>query len=425
MNFQSRLRRLSIVAMESAFALSSGIAGVRSRFPPPEDGDWAEGRGRLSVRDGWRFLHLEGTPAEMGVQQGRLLGPLVRRAFEEYMRMICLWRGLSRRQFLRRGRRLEPFIPPAFAEEMRGLAEGAGMDYDDILVAHTFLETIQSLMCSCFAAHGASTLGGEMIFGRNLDFPSMGIAHRCGIIAFRRPDRGIPFLSISWPGWCGTITAVNLAGLCVGTMDVAQLNMEFAGIPRIFLFRRMVQEAATCDEAVALLGAAPRTCANNVLLAQTAPARRAVVAEYTAGEVAVREERPGNDFIASTNHFRKLGRKAEWPEEKGYGRYCALVGLLRARRGEIALRTGILSDGRVRLPNSLHTLIAAPERRTCILALGRIPAAAGPYRTFTYDDQGIRLPSISSRRPVESPASRGDLGPAAGPAFCKRPRPFV
>jgi hypothetical protein len=129
-----------------------------------------------------------------------------------------------------------------------------------------------------------------------------------------------------------------------------------------------------------------------VLLAQTAPARRAVVAEYTADEIAVREERPGNDFIAATNHFRKLGRDAEWPEEKGYGRYCAMVGLLRARRGAVGLRAGILSDRRVHLPNSLHTLIAAPERRTCRLAFGRIPAAAGPYRTFTYDDRGIRFP---------------------------------
>jgi len=392
MNFKSRLHRLAMATMESAFALSSGITGARSRFPPPEDGDWAEGRGRLTVREGWRFLHLEGSPSEMGAQHGRLLGPLTRRAYEEYTRMMSLWRGLSRKELLRRGRRLEPFIPPAFAEEMRGLAEGAGMEYEDILVAHTFLESAQAVLCSCFAAHGASTRGGEMIFGRNLDFPSMGIAHRCGLIVFRKPDCGIPFLSISWPGWCGAITAVNLAGLCVGPLNVARLNVRPAGMPYVFLFRRMAQEAATCDEAVALLRATPRTCANNVLLAQTAPARRAVVAEYTADEIAVREERPGDDFIAATNHFRKLGREAEWPERRGYGRYCSLVGLLRSRRGEIGLRAGILSDPRVYLPNSLHALIAAPERRTFSLALGGIPAAAGPYRTFTYDDRGIHLP---------------------------------
>jgi hypothetical protein len=235
-----------------------------------------------------------------------------------------------------------------------------------------------------------------MIFGRNLDFPSMGVAHRCGLIVFRKPDRGIPFLSICWPAWCGATTAVNLAGLCVGVLNVPRLNVPPAGLPYVFLLRRMAQEAASCDEALALLRATPRTCPNNVLVAQTAPAPRAVVAEYTADEVVVREERPGDDFIAATNHFRKLGRQEEWPERRGYGRYRALVGLLRARRGAIGLTTPILSDARIHLPSSLHALIAAPGRRTFSLALGRIPAAAGPYRSFTYDDRGIRLPEAGS-----------------------------
>ena len=65
-----------------------------------------------------------------------------------------------------------------------------------------------------------------------------------------------------------------------------------------------------------LLRATRRTYSNNILLAQTAPARRAVVAEYTADEVVVREAKPGDDFIAATNHFRKLGRPAEFPEAR-------------------------------------------------------------------------------------------------------------
>ena len=305
--------RLKIGAMESAFALTAGITCARSQFPTPADGDWTEGRGRLAVRGGWRFLHLEGSPREMGLQHGRLLRPVVQRLFEEYIRMIRWFRALSRAELLRRGRRLEPHIPAPCLEEMRGLADGAAMAYDDILIAHTFLESVQAVQCSCFAAHGAATRGGELIFGRNLDFVSMGIAQRCGLIIFCKPDRGIPFLSIAWPGWCGAITAVNLAGLCIGPLNVRRISANLEGTPYVISFRRMAQEAATCDEAVALLRATRRTYSNNILLAQTAPARRAVVAEYTADEVVVREADPGDDFIAATNHFRKLGRSAEWP----------------------------------------------------------------------------------------------------------------
>jgi hypothetical protein len=316
---------------------------------------------------------------------------VVRRVYGEYIRMIRLFRMLSRTELLRRGRRLEPHIPAPFLEEMRGLADGAGMTYDDILIAHTFLESVQAVQCSCFAAHGMATTGGEMIFGRNLDFVSMGIAQRCGLVIFCKPDAGIPFVSVAWPGWCGAITVVNLAGLCIGPLNVNRINANLVGTPYVISFRQMAQEAATCDEAVALLRATRRTYSNNILLAQTTPTRRAVVAEYTAGEVAVREAKPGEDFIAATNHFRKLGRPAELPERRNSGRYSTLMARLREDCGAIGLRTDILADPRIHLPNSLQALIAAPERRTFRLAMGRMPAAAGPYRTFTYDESGIRL----------------------------------
>ena len=393
--------------MESAFALTAGITCARSQFPTPADGDWTEGRGRpfdecsgppragprgrLAVRGGWRFLHLEGSPREMGLQHGRLLRPVVQRLFEEYMRMIRWFRMLSRAELLRRGRRLEPHIPARYLEEMRGLADGAAMAYDDILIAHTFLESVQAVQCSCFAAQGAATSDRELIFGRNLDFVSMGIAQRCGLIIFCKPDGGIPFISIAWPGWCGTITAVNLAGLCIGPLNVLSVSTNLDGTPYVISFRQMAQEAATCDEAVALLRATRRTYSNNILLAQTTPKRRAVVAEYTADEVVVREAKPGDDFIAATNHFRKLGRPEELPATGGLGRYASLVARLREHRGAIGLRTDLLADPRIHLPNSLHALVAAPERRTFRLAMGRMPAAEGPYRTFTYDERGIRV----------------------------------
>jgi hypothetical protein len=387
----SRWHRLWIGAMESAFALTAGITCARSQFPTPADGDWTEGRGRLAVRGGWRFLHLEGSPREMGLQHGRLLRPVVQRLFEEYMRMIRCFRMLSRAELLRRGRRLEPHIPAPCLEEMRGLADGAAMAYDDTLIAHTFLESVQAVQCSCFAAHGAATRDGELVFGRNLDFVSMGIAQRCGLVIFCKPDRGIPFISIAWPGWCGAITTVNLAGLCIGLLNVNRISTNLEGTPYVISFRQMAQEAATCDEAVALLRATRRTYSNNLLLAQTAPARRAVVAEYAADEVVVREAKPGDDFIAATNHFRKLGRPAELPEPGGSGRYASLVARLREHPGAIELWTDILADPRIHLPNSLHALVAAPERRTFRLAMGRMPAAEGPYRTFTYDESGIRV----------------------------------
>lgn len=380
-----------VSALEHVFALHAGITGTRALFPIPPDGDAAWGRGRLSVRGGWRFLHLEGSPREMGLQHGRLLGPLIHTLLEAYLGGIRTFRRLTMDDLLRRGRTLEPFIPEPFLEEMHAIAEGAGLRYEEILVGHTFLESVQAVNCSCFAAFGDYTRTGEMIFGRNLDFLSMGVAHRCGVVVFAKPDRGIPFVSISWPGWCGTLTAVNLNGLGIGPLNVGAMGRGLAGMPYVVMFRQMAQECSTCGEAENLLRRVPRTYGNNVLLTQTRPERLAVVAEYHHHEVAVRHPRPGRHGIAATNHFRLLGRAEEWPEHIGYRRYPLIGQIMDQYRGRIDLRTPILSDPRIFLQNSLHTLLAAPESRTIRVSLGRMPAAEEGYRTFRYDENGIIL----------------------------------
>jgi len=387
---KANLFRLALGGLEHAFALYAGISGARARFIVGPDGDRVEGRGRLALRRGWRFLHLEGTPRDMGLQQGRLLAPEIHRLLGTYLGGVRLFRGLARRTLLERGRRLEPFIPERYREEMEALAEGAGLAYEDVLLGHTFLEGIQAIACSCYAAWGRATRDGELVFGRNLEFFSMGVAHLAQVIVFRRPDRGMATLSVSWPGWCGTLTAVNAAGLCIGPLNVNRFQRELVGQPYIVMFRRLAEEAEDCAGAVELLRATRRTYSNNVLIAQTRPTPHAVVAEYTKRIVVVREPRPGNDFILSTNHFRKLGRTGELPEGSGYARYPALYRSLERNAGRIDLDTDLFGDPQVHLPCSLHCVVAAPARREARIAIG-LPAATAPYRRIIYDDNGIRL----------------------------------
>jgi len=391
--YKANLLRCALAALEHGFALYAGLSGARATFIAGPDADRVEGRGRLSIRGGWRFLHLEGTPNEMGLQQGRLLRPEIRHLLRTYLGGVRVFRGLGRRGLLARGRRLEPFIPERYLEEMHALAEGAGISYEDVLIGHTFLEGIQAIACSCYAAWGRATRDGELVFGRNLEFFSMGIAHLAQVIVFRQPDRGIPTLSVSWPGWCGTLTAVNLAGLCVGPLNVNRFQRELVGQPYVVMFRRLAEEAADCAEAVEILRATRRTYANNVLIAQARPSPRALVAEYTRRLLVVREPRPQNDFILATNHFRKLGRQEEWPDWRGYMRYPALYRLLKRHAGRVDIRTEIFADPRVHLPCSLHCLVAVPGRGEARIALG-LPAATASYRRLRYDENGLRLPAV-------------------------------
>jgi hypothetical protein len=372
------------------FAIQSGITGSRAKFPTAPDGDFTEGKGRLAIRNGRRFLHLEGSPGEMGYQHGRLLGPLIATLLEEYLRGIRFWRRLTRDELLKRARAFEPFIPPQYVEEIRAVGEGAGLSYEDMLVAHTFLESCQVVQCSCFAAWGRTTRDGGLVFGRSLDFMSMGFAHRAGIIAFMKPEKGIPFISVGWPGWCGTLTAVNVEGLCVGPLNVPHLGRTEGGMPYVIMFREVAQSAATCDEAFAILQRTVRTYPNNVLLAQTHPRPLGIAVEYTAKAIVRREPRSDEDFILSTNHFRRLGHAAELAGSGGE-RYDTMRRILMERRGEVTLRTSILSDPRVCLCNNLHSLVAEPDDCTLRVAQGRRPAALGSFCSVSYDESGLHI----------------------------------
>jgi len=387
------IARFILRSLEHAFAIYAGITGARAEFARAFDGRWSEGSGSLTVHRGRRFLHLEGSPRQMGLQHGRLLRPLIRALLRHYITALHRFRGLSRKKLLRHARLAEPFIPAHLIEEMRGIAEGAEIPYDDVLIGNTFLETAQSIACSCYAAWDTATSDRRLVFARNLEFFTMGVAHHAQIVLFQKPDRGIPFVAVTWPGLCGTLTAVNLEGLAMGPLNVNPLINRRRGQPYPLTFRLLIQRCATCDEALQLIKTTPRTYPNNLLIAQTRPAPRAIVVEYTPDTFAVRRPRPGNHFILATNHFRKLGRKQELPETRGYIRYPALFNLLRRHAGRLTIRSDLFSHPAVHLPNSMHCFLVAPEQHAFRLALGSIPAARAPYRTFTYDRTGIHLPA--------------------------------
>ena len=411
--FATSLARTTLRAIEYTSGAYAAMSGVRQRFCHAPPGCVREGKGRLTTHRGWRFLHLEGSPEEMGWQQGRLLGPMIRDLLHAYLGGIHFLRRLDRAQLAARGRALARHIPAELAAEMRAVAAGANLEYEDILIGHTFLESAQTLACSCYAAHDSATASGRLVFGRNLEFPSLGFAHLAQIVTFWKPRDGIPFVSVGWPGWCGTLTAVNLEGLCIGPLAVSLFQRGQAGQPYVILFRRMAQHAATVDAALRMLEGTPRSFGNNVLLAQTQPGRKAVVAEYTRHALAVREPHDNEPFILATNHFRKLSKGAKSPSGRGYGRYAALRDLMTRQTGRITLDTEFFAHPRVHLPNSLHCLVAEPERRGFRLAMGVIPAPCGPYRSFSYDESGIRQPGPS---PLHDSRERSDDADAGGNA---------
>jgi len=98
-----------------------------------------EGSVSLLARGRWIYVHLEGTPAEIGFQHGHLLAPEIEDAFKSVVLTNLRGTGKSRDFFRRAAREmLWPKVDAEYQAEVEGIyhglqARGAKMNFDDVI----------------------------------------------------------------------------------------------------------------------------------------------------------------------------------------------------------------------------------------------------------------------------------------------------
>ena len=73
------------------------------------------------------------------------------------------------------------------------------------------------------------------------------------------PEKYNNWVSVSYAGFVGTVTAMNEKGLAMGEMG-GRGEGKWDGLPMSFMMRRVMEECASVDEAVALMKKTPLTC---------------------------------------------------------------------------------------------------------------------------------------------------------------------
>jgi hypothetical protein len=315
----------------------------------------------------------------MGRQHGRLLAGPIRALKEVYLdRFLADWApapgGID--EYLALAHGLEEHIPPHHREELDGLAEGAGISADEALLTQTFLDLQKLYFCSTFVGRSPS---GRLLFGRNLDFPSMGVVHRFGLVILSRGEGRRPIASVSWPGLLGVLSGMNDAGLTLAVMVVYFVEDAKAGVPYALLFREILEAEADLDGLERRLRAAPITNSNN-LMAAAGDEMASLFQVRPSGVDRIRDAGRG---LCATNHFRGHGRapsllspitlssllRRAILESRGTERAGALT-LAGARR---ALRAAAMPLG------NLQSMIFAPGPRDLWLAMRGVPAARGSF----------------------------------------------
>jgi hypothetical protein len=270
------------------------------------------------------------------------------------------------------GRTLMLAAPERHQHELAAIAKYSHLGDDRLAVANTLLE-LRRMGCSSMIVEPSRSATGGPLFGRNLDFPTLGELHKYSLLMVYRPKGKHAFASIGFPGLVGTISGMNDAGLALATNDVEQSadgSRKFnpKGTPLACVFRRILEECATVDEAEQLLRSEMATTWMNLAVCDR---DGGAVFEITPDNVARRDDEQG--VVRCTNHFRADGLCVG----ETCGRFDALGELDESKPLDVAaIHDRLHAANQERL--TLQTMIFEPSELVLHLALGEPPSSDDP-----------------------------------------------
>ncbi len=353
--------------------------------------------------DGLAVVVARGTPREMGRQYGRALAQEIKHGIKAYLlgQVVEKWgyplgyQRLCAQAMLRH-------IPDEYIEEMKGVAEGAGVDYEDVLLMHTHADMVHygkswgrpdsapGKECSNFAVWGRWTTHGQLIHGRNLDWTTSTGVQSVACVYVGLPEQGVPFALVTHAGLIGAVTGMNAEGITFGEMTSSSSRETLDGMPLMLICRKILQYCRTMDEAVEMVKGYPRTTGWNFLIADgKVPTARAF--EVDAEQVVVfgpgdpKENDPPihwpmPDCVRRTNHFVSRQMQVKQAERAGvpyklgrlairgidtWHRYAALSHWIKTHEGQIDARLAraLLQTAPVGGNGNLHSVVMEPARR--------------------------------------------------------------
>ncbi len=259
-----------VILLGAVLAQVSGQAPADARL---------KGAFRRPAENGWTYVHLEGTPAEIGFQHGYLLAPEI----AEAQKVIALELAHDTKKdwtFFRDAARemMWPHIPDEYRAELQGIAEGLrargdALDVWDVTALnaqpewgyysaeydreHGIAPVPRSVpeRCSAFVATGSYTKDGKIVIAHN-NWSSYLEGERWTIIFDIAPQRGYRILMDSFPGFIhsGDDFGINSSGMMITETTISEFHgYDPNGVPEFVRARRAMQYADSIDEFARLM----------------------------------------------------------------------------------------------------------------------------------------------------------------------------
>ncbi len=230
---------------------------------------------------GWTYVHLEGSPADVGYQHGYLLAPEIQDAFEA-IRLFDTHQSQHDWEFFRTIARekLWPHIDAEYQQELQGISDGVkahGVELDvwDIVALNAFEEVPDYYLpwlakqnksaanpklkapgnCSAFVATGSMTKDHQIVIAHN-NWTSYLAGERWVIVFDIQPEHGNRILMDGFPGVIVSDDdfGVNSAGMMVTETTITQAEgWDPEGKPEFMRARKALQYANSIDDYVRIV----------------------------------------------------------------------------------------------------------------------------------------------------------------------------
>jgi hypothetical protein len=271
-----------VAVAEMPGAMAAAVASGATHVTSAHDKDAVLAKAYRFERDGWIYVHLEGSPHDIGFQHGVLLANEIADAYAAIQLNMTHSTGRDWDFFRRASRQmLWPKIDPEYQQELQGIADGLAskrvkLDLEDVIAMNAFMEIADYYVpwldaqtkvpappssvdvhdhCSAFVAVGSYTKNGQIVMAHN-NWTDYFYGVHWNIIFDIVPDKGYAILMDGFPGVIASDDdfGVNSDGMMITETTISDFHgWDVNGKPEFVRARKAMQYAGSIDEYVQIM----------------------------------------------------------------------------------------------------------------------------------------------------------------------------
>ncbi len=299
-------------------------------------------------------IEISGEPYDLGFQHGKICKYMITKIADEFIQKLVEITGVEKSKIIDEALKYEKAIlgqiGDEYIEEMKGIADGAEVDYKNILILNCGWDLLNSLptpethpsyMCSSFSSFADDTRNGNLICGHNDDGARN--IDQFLVLLKATPAKGRSFAAPVVPGYIGYHRMWNDSGTVLFGLSLEKGVKDEVfdyNIPMWVLLRHLIQYKESTDEIVQGLAEYPPPTAFNFLISdKTASVKICHVAANNIVKIS-----PEGSTAVLTNHalvddIKPVLVMRDHPSSTDY-RFQTVKRFLDGKKGKIDVKAG-------------------------------------------------------------------------------------